>query len=337
MQFLNFLKFGYYTLLANLFGKSFPLNVMISLTNRCNSRCKYCNIFNRQQRELTTAELKKLMTELKKYGCQRIAFWGGEPLVRDDFAELLNFAKKECGFFVSIDTNGYLVPQKINDLKLADVLVISIDGNEETHNRNREAGSFEKVIRAFETASGKIRLFSITVLTKENLDQIDFILTLAKKYKFYTTFQLLHHSSELAAADEKNYIPSDMDYKRAIQHLITRKKQGYPIVSSLNYLNYIYNWSDYTNSKSINKTFLKCWAGILYANVDTDGSVYPCSVLIGNMPAKNFLETDFKDCLEFARNNRNCNSCNASCFTEYNFMHSFNLSVILNWLKYTRS
>jgi len=335
MKFGNLFKMAVHTGLANITNHTCPLNVMIAVTNKCNSRCGYCKIYTRKQRELTTAEIIELFNQLKKAGTQRIALWGGEPLVRDDIGELIDYTKNKCGFFISIDTNGYLVPNKIESLKKIDVLVISVDGPEQIHDKNRELGSFQKVIKALETAAPLMNVFTITVLTKENIKYIDYILDLAKKIGFSTTFQLLHHSDELASDNEDNMMPIAQQYRDAIKLLINRKREGYPIVSSVQYLEYILRWNDYKKTTLNESVGLKCWAGKLYCNVDADGSVYPCSVMIGCVKPKNFLDVGFQEAFDNIRNIE-CQACAASCFTEYNFIHSLNLKVIYNWFKYTK-
>lgn len=325
---------GLATARAHLTGYAAPLNVMISVTNRCPARCGYCDIPNRKQREMNTNEITRLFDELKSLGTQRVALWGGEPLIRDDIGYLIDYAKRKCDFFVSLDTNGYLVPQKMAELKNLDVLVISFDGPPEVHDRNREPGSFAKVMEAFKAACPVMRVFTITVLTRENIGHIDFILDAARRNGFYATFQLLHHTEELASKNELSMIPDEDEYKKTIEHIIRRKREGAPIVSSIPYLKYILDWQNYRESRSSERRGLKCWAGTLYCNVDTDGTVYPCSGLVGKVPARNFMTSGFKDAFALARN-FDCRSCVASCYTEYNLMHSFNLEVISNWLKYT--
>lgn len=335
MKSANLLKMGLGTVKARMTGAAVPLNVMISVTNRCPSRCSYCNIPNRRQRELGTDEIIALLDQLKALGTQRIALWGGEPLVRSDIGHLIDYAKNRCGFFVSLDTNGYLVRERIEQIRNLDVIVISFDGPREIQDKNREPGSYDKAIEALEIAARRMRVFSITVLTRENIDHIDFILESAKKYGFYTTFQLLHHTEGLASENELSMLPTNDEYRRAVRRIIERKRQGYPIVSTIPYLEYILNWRDYRQFTSASESGLKCWAGVLYCNVDTDGAVYPCSGLVGRAPARNFLEVGFKDAFAFS-NKGDCKACVASCFTEYNLMHAFNLQVIWNWLKYTR-
>lgn len=334
MRIKKLFNMGIASLNANLTGSSTPLNVMISVTNRCPARCSYCNIPNRQQREMNTAEIISLFDQLKKLGTQRIALWGGEPLIRDDIGYLIDYAKKECGFFVSIDTNGYLVPEKINQLSSLDVVVISFDGPRDVHDENREPGSYDKVIAALQAACRDHNVFTITVLTNRNIAHIDDILDTAREIGFATTFQLPHHTKCLASEDEHLMLSENEAYRDAIRHIIKRKREGYPIVSSYQYLNRLLKWKDYSQYVSPENLGLTCWAGKLYCNVDTDGTVYPCSGTIGTMPAKNFLEVGFKAAFE-SIGEPACKSCIASCFTEYNYMHSFQLGVIWNWMRYT--
>lgn len=335
MKARNLLRIGASTLRANLFGTARPLNVMISVTNRCPARCSYCNIPNRRQREMTTAELIGLFDELRAFGTQRVALWGGEPLVRDDIGELVDYASRRCGFFVSVDTNGYLVPRKLEALRNLDVLVVSFDGPREVHDRNREPGSFDKAVEALRVACRTHRVLTITVLTKENLASIDYVLQEAVRLGFAASFQLPHHSASLASEQERSLQADDERYRDAIRLLLQRKKQGFPIVSSGAYLRHLLRWPDFRVHTSSHPTRLRCRAGQLYCNVDTDGSVYPCSCLVDAMPAKNFLVTGFRQAFAALREVP-CKSCIASCFTEYNYIHALHPGVIWNWARYTR-
>lgn len=335
MNYTNLLKFGLATVNAKLTGASIPLNVMIAVTNRCPARCGYCNIFNRQQPEMSTEDLISLFDQLKELGTQRIALWGGEPLVRNDIGYLVEYAKKKCQFFVSLDTNGYLVPEKFAALEHVDVVVMSFDGPREIMDKNREPGSYDKVMTALELAGKSKRVFTITVLTKENIGHIDFILETAKRLNFLTSFQLLHHTEALASDNESSFLPENDGYRAAIRHLIARKRTGAPILSSIPYLEYLLRWQDYSQPTSTVCAGLECKASQLYCNVDADGKVYPCSGLVEKVPAKSFLETGFKEAFDFSSRGE-CRACIASCFNEYNLMHDLNPQVIWNWLKATR-
>lgn len=327
----NIIKMGWAAFCANIWKRKYPLNVMLSVTNRCPSRCNYCNIPNRKQKELTTDEVFSLIDQISGMGCQRLGLWGGEPLLRDDIGQIINYAKNK-GLFVTLDSNGYLLPQKMKMLNNLDHLILALDGPGDVHDLNREPGSFQKAMAAIEAAAGRIPFWTITVLTKYNLDSIDFILSKAREYGFLATFQLLHHNDRLAR-NQEDLMPSPESYKRVIEKLILEKKNGTPIASSLNYLRYILHWPDYkttTYSHEVNN--LKCWAGELYCNVDTDGSVYPCSLLVEKVRALNFLDAGFKKAFEGLQQN-SCKACLASCFTEYNYLYSLDIGTIIEWLK----
>lgn len=334
MQLRNIIRSGWCAIGANVWNRTSPLNVMLSVTNHCPSHCNYCNIPLRRQQELTTRQIFSLVGQISQMGCQRLGLWGGEPLCRDDIGEIIDYAK-ERNLFVTLDSNGYLVPEKMKLLKNLDHLILALDGPEEIHDLNRERGSFQKVMAAIEAVSGKISFWTITVLTKHNIESIDFVLDKARRYGFLATFQLLHHNDRLGRNSDA-LLPDAESYRKAIKKLILEKKKKAPIASSLNYLSYILQWPDYritTYSHEVNN--LRCWAGRLYCNVDTDGSIYPCSLLVDKVKALNFLDCGFKKAFENLMRN-SCRACLASCFTEYNYLYSLDVSTILEWLNSMR-
>ena len=335
MNLKNLFYTGNSTIMANIFNKRTPVNVMFSVTNRCPSRCKYCGIPLRRQKELTTEQVFSLLDQLAEAGTQRISFWGGEPLVRDDIGKIIDYAKDK-GMFTTLDSNGYLIPQKIDQLKNLDILILSIDGREEVHDKNREPGSYKKVINALDIATKRMPVWTITVLTKNNLNEIDYILDLAKKMNFYTTFQILHHSSTLAG-NTKSMLPSPEEYKEAIKKLIEAKKDGAPIVSTIKYLKQLLKWQDYAQTYRIEKKEgdIPCWAGKLFCNIDTDGKVYPCVCLIEKIEALNLIDVGFKKAFDNLSSVK-CSACTASCLIEFNLMFSMHLDVAYNWYKYIK-
>ena len=331
MKLRNVVEMGVGVLKANYLGQRLPLNVMLSVTNRCTSHCHYCNIPLRKQRELTTDEVFSLVDQVKRMGCTRIGFWGGEPLVRDDIAEIINYTSFK-GIYTTLDTNGFLVPERIHELGRLEHMIIAFDGEKEAHELNREPGSHERALSAIGAASNRLPFWSITVLSKHNLHSIDYILDMARKYNFLTTFQVVHHNKRLGA-DLKDFVATDEDYRNAIKKLILEKRRGAPMASTMPYLEYLLAWEDYSVPMlPYTVRGMRCWAGQLYCNVDTNGDVYPCSLLIELMDAKNFLEVGFKEAFD-ATKKVACRACDASCFTEYNHLYSLDRRVISGWLK----
>ena len=316
---------------ANYLGRRMPLNAMLSVTNHCTSHCRYCNIPLRKQRELTTGEIFNLIDGLRQMGCTRLGLWGGEPLVRDDIAEIVNYASFR-GLYTTMDTNGFLVPDRIHELGNLEHMIIALDGDREAHELNREPDSFDRAMEAVKVASNRLPFWSITVLSRHNLHSIDFILDTARKYNFLTTFQVVHHNEKLGV-DVRDFVPTNEDYKVAIRKLILEKRRGAPIASSEHYLRHLLAWEDYaTPMLPYRFGGLKCWAGQLYCNIDTNGDFYPCSLLIELMEAKNFLDVGVKEAFDSTAK-VSCKACDASCFTEYNYLYSLDPGVIFSWIK----
>jgi hypothetical protein len=75
----------------------------------------------------------------------------------------------------------------------------------------------------------------------------------------------------------------------------------------------------------------------MYCNIDVDGKVYPCSLLIGLYPgALNALEAGFGKAFEATRR-LPCQACVAGCYTEYNYLYSLSVPVAMEWFASVRA
>jgi 12,18-didecarboxysiroheme deacetylase len=116
--------------------------VVWNMTRRCNLKCIHCYSNSDDTDfpdELTTAEGKKLIDDLAKFGAPVILFSGGEPLLRPDLLELAQYATDKRMRAV-ISTNGILITSEIA-ARLQKVglsyVGVSLDGLEKTHDRFR--------------------------------------------------------------------------------------------------------------------------------------------------------------------------------------------------------
>lgn len=93
----------------------------IELTERCNNACQHCYINlpenDNQARgcELTTVEWKEILRQAAALGALTVRFTGGEPLLREDFAELYQFTRR-LGIKVLLFTNARLITAELADL-----------------------------------------------------------------------------------------------------------------------------------------------------------------------------------------------------------------------------
>ncbi|MGB9856317.1 MAG: GTP 3',8-cyclase MoaA [Caldisericum exile] len=113
--------------------------VRISLIDKCNLNCIYCNPsntlakFETNKSILSYEELYRLIHILiRDLEVKKIRFTGGEPLIRKDvikFFEMISSLKKQYGFEIGITTNGTHLLEKLEALKKfgVDRLNISLD------------------------------------------------------------------------------------------------------------------------------------------------------------------------------------------------------------------
>lgn len=111
-------------------------------------------------------------------------------------------------------------------------------------------------MQAFEVACQKMLVWTITVLTKYNLNSVDFILEKAKQFGFYTSWEILHHPPP-DSEEAKHMVPTQEEYKKVIKLLMKRKSEGSPIANSREYFKYFSDWPDF-------KDFLLKRKGTIY-------------------------------------------------------------------------
>ncbi|MBW6518691.1 MAG: radical SAM protein [ANME-2 cluster archaeon] len=164
---------------------SAPLSVLWELTNECNLSCKHClvNAGKQEQNEMSLEEVKKIIDELAELKVFNITFGGGEPLIRDDFLDIVDYASR-YNFGIKVSTNGILVDDTLLDrLKETNVfsVQVSVDGLEQTHNAFRGSNnSFVKAVSALKSfsAAGYWTIMS-TAITKYNINEIEQLIGLA--------------------------------------------------------------------------------------------------------------------------------------------------------------
>ncbi len=127
--------------------------VVWNVTRRCNLKCVHCYSNSQSIKysgELSTEEGKKLISDLADFGCPVILFSGGEPLMREDLPELVQFAADK-GIRAVISTNGTLISEQkaavFAGIGLS-YMGVSLDGIGEIHDSFRGVkGAFDAAVR----------------------------------------------------------------------------------------------------------------------------------------------------------------------------------------------
>jgi len=324
------MKFNYFfqvvkaLIKARLFKIKVPLAVSWTLTFCCNRRCLYCAIWKRDCYEMTTSEVLSRMAEFIKLGTKWISFTGGEPLLRDDLGECIEFAK-EKGVYVSVSSNGALIPEKIEQLRRVDRIKLSLDGPHSIHDYIRGQGSYDEVMQAIAICGEKrIPVILLCVLSKYNLKSIDYLLKLACRLRLKVLFQPAIRN--LLCSEAKNYLsPSSNEYRKVINCLIDKKKKGAPIYNSLSGLHYLYHWPQPQS--------ICCSMGLLGFEVDPDGTILACNREQEALNGVDSSNLDIKEVLRQVKPVLGCNQCWDSSLVEFNLIGSLKFKAIINYLR----
>ncbi|MGI8625961.1 MAG: mycofactocin radical SAM maturase [Geodermatophilaceae bacterium] len=170
-------------------GLNAPICLTWELTYACNLACVHClsSSGRRDPRELSTAECKAVIDEFQRMQVFYVNIGGGEPTVRPDFWELLDYAT-DHHVGVKFSTNGIkLDPAAARRLAATDYVdvQISVDGaSAEVNDAVRGGGSFGTAIRAMDnlSAAGFTGFKISVVVTRNNAGQLDEFKQLADRY-----------------------------------------------------------------------------------------------------------------------------------------------------------
>lgn len=171
------------------FGLDAPICLTWELTYACNLACVHClsSSGRRDPRELTTQECYDVIDELQRLQVFYVNIGGGEPMLRTDFFDILNYASAhQVG--VKFSTNGTYIDQAAAE-RLASMdyldIQISLDGSTaDVNDLIRGEGSHQAALQAMENlAAANFGPFKISVVaTRKNISQLDEFKALADSY-----------------------------------------------------------------------------------------------------------------------------------------------------------
>lgn len=131
-----------------------PLNLTISVTYRCNSRCQTCNVWKKRVNDLSLDEYKALFSNIGT-SLYWVTFSGGEPFIRPDLIDIATTCYDYCRpGIITIPTNGLLQTRILEGVerlsrhatKSKIIINFSLDGIGERHDQIRGVpGNYKKL------------------------------------------------------------------------------------------------------------------------------------------------------------------------------------------------
>ena len=257
-------------------GLDAPICLTWELTYACNLQCVHClsSSGQRDERELSTAEAKKILDDLRDLQVFYINIGGGEPMVRRDFFELLEYSVAN-GIGVKFSTNGaFIDEEKAQRLAAMDYLdiQISLDGvDAATNDAVRGEGSYDMAIRAMENLkAANFGQFKISVVvTRHNVSQLDQFKALADHYGAQLRITRLRPAGR--GADTWHELHPTNAQQREIYNWLLKHGENVLTGDSFFHLNALGESLPGLNM---------CGAGRVVCLIDPIGDVYACPFVI---------------------------------------------------------
>lgn len=169
-----------------------PLSVHFDITYRCNERCVHCYLDHDDLGEMTTAEIEDVLDQLADAGVFFLALSGGEVLMRRDFFDIVEHARRRL-FNVKIKTNGVMIREpearRLRQLGVEQVQISVYSHRPQVHDGiTKLPGSLRRTIEAirFLKLQG-LKVSMANVLMTANLFDNHGVMSLAKDLGvFYT-------------------------------------------------------------------------------------------------------------------------------------------------------
>ncbi|MDD2654227.1 MAG: radical SAM protein [Candidatus Omnitrophica bacterium] len=288
----------------------FPMNLTVSVTFRCNSRCQTCHIYNKKSEELSRDELGQVFKSIGKNQIYWITFSGGEVFLRNDFVDICESAYINCQpKVITIPTNGLLcevIPDKVKKIldickKTKVVINLSLDDIKEKHDFIRGVeGNFVKALntyRALKSLKAHNLVLGVhTVISKFNVKRLpeiyNFVMNELGPDSYIT--EIAEEREELGTVGS-DITPAVEDYCQAIDFLVDSIKKIK--FSGLAKTTEAFRIRYYEMVKKIlqdKKRVIPCYAGLASCHIIPNGDVWACCIKsekIGNLKEAGY---DFK-------------------------------------------
>jgi len=311
-----------------------PFFIHWDLTNACNLRCLHCRADADEPLpgELTFEEGKKhIIDSIKKsYDSNRfLSFGGGEPLLRDDYFDLIKYASG-LGFKVVTETNGTLITEKeARKLYHSGIyrVQVSMDGaKKRTHEYIRGKNTYDKSISAIKfLVDAGIQTTIRMTINKINYSELESLIKIAYDLGCFSFG--FRHIIPVGRANVNllNLDLTPIEYRDLIINTFELgRKLGFRIVSGD-------PLAIVARSDKLKNIFDKhgnydvwsgCSPGVAYISISSFGEVRPCSmstVSLGNVKNTNFKE--IWDTSPFLNKLRDVTNLKGKCgLCKYNYL-----------------
>lgn len=181
----DYLRNGVLMLRNTIFPRNKKLaQLMIYATNKCQSRCRHCSIWQKPHDTLTKDEIVSMMSSRCISKSTTVGLEGGEFILHPQAAEIMEWFQKNHPNYTLL--SNCLAPQKVIELTRRyhpKHLYLSLDGDRETYRNMRGVDGYDKVIKVVEELKDEVPISLMFCLSPFNsFKDMEYTINVAKKY-----------------------------------------------------------------------------------------------------------------------------------------------------------
>jgi mycofactocin biosynthetic radical S-adenosylmethionine protein MftC len=252
-----------------------PINVTWEITAQCNLKCRHCLSADMDKTNAVELDFKKccaFIDELDRMEVFQINFGGGEPFLRKDFCDILDYAHSK-GIITCVSTNGTMLDEnlasRLGGMRLLRIQV-SLDGaTAATNDAIRGSGTYQRILAGIELLckQGFPHLSINTVVTRTNFCEIEQMCELASHFGVNTRLSRFRPSGNAQKVWQEFHLDHSQlawlsDFLSMHREILTGD-----------------SFFSITKEDRRELGLNICGAARMTCSVLPDGSVYPCAFL----------------------------------------------------------
>ncbi|MFT5430195.1 MAG: MoaA/NifB/PqqE/SkfB family radical SAM enzyme [Myxococcota bacterium] len=260
-----------------------PIAVAFEVTHRCNLACHYCDRHTEKPNEMSWLQIVGAFEELHARGMRYISLDGGEPLTHPRVSDMVDWLVSR-GVRTAMNTNGILVPKKLDVIKRLHKVKVSLDGPAKNHDKIRGRNAHRRAIRgAMAARDCGVDVEFTCVVGAHNVDVIDDLLDEVDGTGLSIVFQPARNSLFLGTDRDGSQWQPDAEATRAAFRLIEARKRMSPtLVGNA--------WASLKHFRRFpDDVRVPCAAGWVEVTLDPEGSFFHCGQLARSPNAPNLV------------------------------------------------
>jgi len=281
--------------------------VSFNVSGRCNCKCRMCAKWQGEGgTELAFKEIQRIFSQIAEQGIRIAEITGGEPFLRKDIFEILDFLEG-LGFYYTINTHGGLLDderlEKLAGYRNILDFAISLDTlDRENYLALRGVDQLERVVENIKKVRAimpdKIVKLSMTV-SRNNYKELPAILSFARDHGFYLSVFPVNLGNDFIHRGEcRDLVPTQQergDMVALFHQLAKLRKKGEILCE---FSKFYQGAADYIESGSVGR----CGAGRLFLDLHADGKLSVCNDL---PPFADLMKISFKEALSRIEGEKN--------------------------------